>query len=175
MIKGLEGRRKWVKRLVWVPAVLFLTPILAGAVDTAWYRAQLPGRFRAANWEGRWQTHDYYGLTGRLAVLLPDPLPEGKAFRAEAMVYYPIYSVWKTGQFVRMNFVGRFDPDSPTSTGETQNRIPAGQGGKLSFKGVAGNQVVDYVAVIDDDRTGIVGGYVSRTPQDHGSFLIRYR
>jgi hypothetical protein len=104
---------------------------------------------------------------------LPDPLPENQDFKAEALVYYPIYCGWKTGQFVKMDFTGHFSPDAPASSGQSTNAIPGG-GGKLKFTGTAGNQVVEYVAMIDPSRTRIVGGYLSRTPDDYGFFAIRH-
>jgi hypothetical protein len=58
---------------------------------------------------------------------------------------------------VRMDFLGHFRPESPTSRGQTTSAIPSG-GGMLKFKGVVGNQVVEYVALIDDDGRNIVGG-----------------
>jgi len=102
---------------------------------------------------------------------LPDPLPEDQDFQAEALVYYPVYSAWKTGQFVKMNFTARFSPDAPASAGQTKNAIPGG-GGKLKFKGVAGNQVVEYVALLDPSRTRMFGGYLSHTPNDYGFFVL---
>jgi hypothetical protein len=77
----------------------------------------------------------------------------------------------KTGQFTKMDFQGLFNPDSPTSGGRSTNTIPGG-GGKLKFKGAVGNQVVEYVAIIDESRTRIVGGYLSSSPYDSGYFHI---
>ena len=82
----------------------------------------------------------------------------------------PVYSVWKTGQFVKMDFMGHFHPGSPTSGGQTTNAIPAG--GLLKFKGVAGHQEVEYAALLDDSRSIIIGSYLSRWPDDHGHFEI---
>ncbi len=78
----------------------------------------------------------------------PDPLPEGVDFKAEALVYYPVNSVWRTGKFVKMDFMGHFQPKSPTSGGQTTNAIPTG-GGMLKFKSVVGDQVVEYAALVD--------------------------
>jgi hypothetical protein len=142
------------------------------SVDFLWYRSHLPARFQNANWEGRWQTRRYWGLSGRLHVRLPDPLPKGVDFKAEALVYYSVYSVWRTGQFVRMDFTGHFQPDSPTSGGQTTDPIPT-TGGMLKFKSVVGNQSIEYVALLDDVGTSIVGGYVSRDPDDLGHFWLR--
>jgi hypothetical protein len=141
-------------------------------VDLAWYRSHIPVRFRDANWEGRWETRRFWGLSGRLLVRLPDPLPEGVNFKAEALVYYPVYSVWRTGQFVRMDFTGHFRPESPASGGQTTNTIPSG-GGTLKFKGIVGKQVVEYTALLDDSRSVIVGSYLSRWPDDYGHFWLR--
>jgi hypothetical protein len=103
-------------------------------------------------------------------VRLPDPLPENRDFTAEALVYYPVYSVWKTGQFVRMEFTGHFSPDDPASAGKSKNDIPGG--GKLKFKGVVGSQVVDYAALIGEDRRVVTGGYLSKSPDDYGAFWL---
>jgi hypothetical protein len=166
-----ERSRKWGKRLLWVlPAILAFYVFLKVA-DCIWFRTQMPVGFVNANWSGGWETQEYWGLSGNLIVRLPDPLPENQDFEAEALVYYPIYSAWQTGQFVKMDFQGHFSPDSPASAGRSTNAIPGG-GGKLKFKGTAGNQVVEYVAIIDKSRTRIVGGYLSTSPHDVGYFHI---
>jgi hypothetical protein len=167
-----EHLRKWCKRLLWVLPVLLGLYMVVTLADFIWYRTQIPVSFQNANWSGKWRTELYSGVSGRLLVRLPDPLPEKEEFKAEALVYYPVYSAWRTGQFVKMDFTGRFDPDSPTSAGRSTNEIPSG-GGKLAFKGKVGNQVVDYVALLDSSRTRIVGGYLSTSPYDYGSFWIR--
>ncbi len=168
-----EVGRRWGKRLLWVLPVLLAIYCIGNLADFVWFRSQVPIGFQNANWSGSWQTEQYGSLSGRLLVRLPDPLPEAQGFRAEALVYYPIYSVWKTGQFVKMDFAGQFSPDAPTSAGQSTNSIPSG-GGKLKFQGVAGDQVVEYVAILDPTRTKIVGGYRSRSPSDYGYFTIRY-
>ena len=139
--------------------------------DAVWFRVSIPASFANANWSGRWETKQYMGLSGGLLVRLPHPLPEGEDFAAEALVYYPVYSVWRTGQFVKMDFQGHFSPDAPVSAGRTENAIPGG-GGKLKFKGTVGNQVVEYVAILDNSRTRIAGGYLSASPSDFGTFFI---
>ena len=166
-----ETARKWGKRLLWVLPALLAVYCVARLVDCIWFRSQSPAGFQNANWSGSWQSEQYAGLSGSLLVRLPDPLPENQDFPAQALVYYPIYSVWKTGQFVPMDFTGHFSPDAPVSGGQSTNKIPGG-GGVFKFKGVAGSQVVEYVALIDPSRTRIVGGYLSRSPDDSGSFAI---
>jgi hypothetical protein len=166
-----EAVRKWGGRLIRLVFIVLVAYWVVKIADFVWFRAKIPASFLNANWSGSWQTHQY-GLAGRLLVRLPEPLPNNKEFKADALVYYPIYSGWKTGRFVKMNFTGYFSPDASSSSGEST--VPsANKGGELKFKGVAGDQVVNYVALIDSDRTLIVGGYLSRTPDDHGSFAIR--
>jgi hypothetical protein len=70
-----------------------------------------------------------------------------------------------------MEFTGHFQPDSPTSGGQTTDLIPT-TGGMLKFKSVVGNQSVEYVALLDDVGTSIVGGYLSRYPDDLGHFWL---
>lgn len=168
-----ESARKWGKRLLWVLPALLAVYCVVKLADFVWFRSQIPIGFQDANWSGSWQTEQYGSLSGRLLVRLPDPLPENQDFKAEALVYYPVFSGWKTGQFVKMDFTGHFSPDAPASAGQSANPIPGG-GGKLKFKGVAGKQVVEYVALIDETRTRIVGGYLSSSPYDYGFFAIRY-
>jgi hypothetical protein len=168
-----DNARKWGKRLLWVlPALLAVYGVVKLA-DFVWFRSQIPIGFQDANWSGGWQTEQYGSLSGRLLVRLPDPLPENQDFKAEALVYYPVFSGWKTGQFVKMDFAGHFTPDAPASSGQSANAIPGG-GGKLKFKGVAGKQVVEYVALVNKTRSRIVGGYLSSSPYDYGYFTIRY-
>jgi hypothetical protein len=141
----VEARPKWKRRLLRVLVVLLALYVLGRAADYVWYRVQRPADFRDANWSGEWRTAKYFGVSGRLLVRLPDPLPENQDFQAEALVYYPVYSPWKTGKFVRMEFIGHFSPDARASAGKSTNDIPGA--GKLKFKAVIGSQVVDYAAV----------------------------
>jgi hypothetical protein len=136
-----QGLRMWGNRFLWVlPSLLALYVVLKMA-DFIWFRTQLPVTLANANWSGTWETKQYFGLSGNLIVRLPDPLPVDEDFKATALVYYPIYSLWRTGQFVKMEFEGRFSPDSSSSGGRTNNAIPGG-GGKLSFKGAVGIHMV---------------------------------
>lgn len=172
--KAPVGKRpgKWTRRLPWFLPAILAAYIALQFADYAWFRTQIPVTIANANWAGRWTTYDYLGLSGRIVVRLPDPLPENEDFKAEALVYYPIYSMWKTGQFVKMAFDGKFTPDSPITAGRSTNTIDHGGGGKMSFKGTVGDQVVEYSALISPNRTRIVGGYFSYSPPDAGSFWI---
>lgn len=169
----------WLRRLrrisLWILPALLVGYLLLGLADYAWYRSQIPVGFYNANWTGKWETRRFLGMSGRLLIRLPDPIPKNEDFRAEALVYYPIYSVWKTGRFVKMDFHGRFSPEAASTAGETDNRIPGykdGFGGKLSFKATAGNQTVEYTALRDDAGTRIIGAYLSRSPNDYGHFRV---
>jgi hypothetical protein len=169
-----ESTRKWGRRLVRFVFVLVVGYWAVKTADLVWFRAFVPITFQHANWVGAWRTNQY-GLSGRLLVRLPDPLPDNKEFKAEALVYYPIYSGWKTGQFVKMSFTGYFSPNASSSSGKSTvpSNVPVPNiGGELKFKGFAGDQIVDYVALIDSDRSLIVGGYLSQAPYDYGSFGI---
>ena len=166
---------RWRRRLTWLVVVAIAAYFAVQLADYVWFRSQVPIGFTNANWSGRWQTR-VWGISGRILVRLPDPLPENEDFKAEALVYYPIYSGWKTGRFVKMDFHGRFDPAVKSSAGESTNQMPGDKevGGKFTFKAVAGKQTVDYVAIMDDRRTSITGGYLSESPFDYGVFWIRY-
>ena len=179
-----DSVRKWGARALWVLPTLLALYCVVMLADLVWFRTQIPLGFYNANWTGSWES-DQYVMPGRLLVRLPDPLPENEDFKAEALVYYPIYCPWRTGRFVKMDFAGNFNPDEAASSGQSSNPIPNGggggsgslsfkKGGKLSFRGVVGDQVVEYVAVVDSTRTRIVGGYLSRSPRDYGFFSIRY-
>jgi hypothetical protein len=166
-----ESRRKWTTRLLWVLPALVAVYVIGKVADLVWFRTQVPIGFANANWSGGWETEQYGRFSGRLLVRLPDPVPENEDFKAEALVYYPIYCAWRTGQFVKMDFQGHFTPDTPVSSSRSTNPLPGG-GGKLKFKGSAGGQVVEYTALIDDSRTVVVGSYLSRSPYDYGYFQI---
>ena len=166
-----ENKKPFGRRVVKWFLILLALFVIVRVGDYAWFRTQIPLRFANANWSGNWKTQQY-GLSGRLMVQLPDLIPEEQDFEAEALVYYPIYSVWKTGQFVKMEFVGNFSPETSTSSGASENEIP-GSRGKLKFKATAGNQVVDYVAMMDESGTRIIGSYVSQSPSDIGFFFIQ--
>lgn len=167
-----EALRRWGGRCLWVLPVALALYVTVKGLDLIWYRSHVPVRFQDATWEGRWETRRYWGLSGALLVRLPDPLPKDVDFKVESLVYYPVYSVWRTGQFVKMDFTGHFQPDSTTSGGQTTNPIPSG-GGMLKFKGVVGDQVVEYAALLDDGGTNLVGCYLSRNPDDRGHFWLR--
>jgi hypothetical protein len=79
--------RKCGKLLLWVLPVVLALYIVVMGLDFLGYRSQVPMRFRDANWEGHWATHRFWPLAGRLLVRLPDPIPDGIDFKAEAMVY----------------------------------------------------------------------------------------
>jgi hypothetical protein len=167
-----ERLLKWRKRLFYVLFAMIILFVFVKLADFVWFRTQVPVTFVHANWSGKWESEEWFGFSGKLIVRLPDPLPENQDFKAEALVYYPIYSSWRTGQFVKMDFHGHFSPDSPATAGQSTNDIPGSTGGKLKFKGTAGNQVVEYVALINERRTRIVGGYLSAHPYDFGFFTI---
>jgi len=162
--------KKLGKILMWALTVIVAVYALAKVADLAWYHSRFPDGFQNANWSGKWESEVYGGIGGSLLVRLPDPMPENEDFKAEALVYYPIYSLWKTGQFVPMDFTGRLSTGSSSAGGQTEAPIP----GKLSFKGMIGNQTIDYVAIVDDGRQRIAGSYLSRNPNDHGLFSLRH-
>ena len=110
--------KKFGRFLLWALPALLAIYVAANLADYCWYRAQIPIGFHDADWTGKWDTEQYLGTTGRLLVRMPDPLPENTDFKAEALVYYPIYCPWKTGQFVKMDFVGNFSPDTNGWIGE---------------------------------------------------------
>lgn len=161
--------RKLGKILLWGLAVVLAVYAVAQVADLAWYRLRFPDGFQNANWSGKWESEVYGSIGGRLLVRLPDPIPENEDFQAQAMVYYPIYSLYKTGEFVPMDFTGRLSTGSSSTGGQTEAPIP----GKLSFKGMIGKQTIDYVAIVNDGRQRIVGSYLSRDPGDHGLFSLR--
>ena len=163
--------KSWLRRLTKLAMMLLAIAAAVLVADYGWFRTQVPLRFTYANWSGNWKTQQY-GLKGRLLVHLPEPLPENEEFQAEALVYYPIYSVWKTGQFVKMEFVGNFSPESSTSAGISENDI-TGPRGKLKFKATAGKQTVDYSAMMDESGSRVIGSYVSQSPNDIGYFFIQ--
>ena len=72
-MKAALGKRGM--RLLWILPVLLVLYWVVMGLDYAWYRSHVPVRFRQANWEGRWETRRFWGLSGRLLVLLPDPIP----------------------------------------------------------------------------------------------------
>lgn len=165
-----QGLKKAGGVVVQVLGVIVAVYLFAKLTDFAWYRWQIPGGFQDANWTGKWESDVYGYIGGRLLVRLPEPIPENVDFKAEALVYYPIYSLWKTGQFVPMEFTGHLSTASSSSGGHTERPVP----GKLSFKGGVGNQTIDYIAIVDDQRRQIGGSYLSHAPNDHGVFWIKY-
>jgi hypothetical protein len=179
-VTDVNWKKRNVKQLVKNIGRLFLfgLTIMLGIyvvvklADYGWYRLQIPIGFHDANWTGKWDTEQYFGTMGRLLVRLPDPLPEDEDFKAEALVYYPIYCPWQTGRFIKMDFEGHFSPDNASSSGNSTNRIPGS--GKMKFKATLGNQIVDYVAIIDNGHTRIMGSYQSQSPYDYGFFWIQY-
>ena len=164
-------KARWLRRIWRLAATGIALLLLIGIADFFYFRASVPLNFYDANWTGRWKTEDVGWIRGRLLVKLPDPLPENESFYAQALVYYPIYSVYRTGQFVPMDFEAEYSPNKASSSGaaETPLALP---GGKLKFKGMAGRQVVDYIAIFSDDQRRIIGCYESDSPYDYGHFVL---
>ncbi len=168
---AMPAKGRWLRRMWLLVAAGLALLLLVGIADFVYYRASTPLNFYEANWAGHWKT-DHVGLIrGRLLVKLPDPLPENEPFRAQALVYYPIYSVYRTGQFVPMDFEAEYSPDKASSSGAAEGPLHL-PGGKLKFKGMAGQQVVDYVAIFGQQQRRIIGSYESQSPYDYGHFVL---
>ena len=117
--------KKFGRFLLWVLPALLAIYVTAKLADYGWYRVQIPIGFHDANWTGQWDTERSLGTTGRLLVRMPDSLPENTDFKAEALVYYPIYCSWQTGQFVKMDFAGHFSPGRQQRRASLRTESPA--------------------------------------------------
>lgn len=187
---------RWGRRIApWILPGLLGLVLVVGILDEMWYRFCLPQSFWGANWYGSWRTVRYGGMAGRLTVRLPDPLPVDTEFKADALVYYPIWFGYRTGQFVKFEFRGQFTPDG-TAAGATPRKPLAppagraaapvepigftktgwevpGKGGNLKFRATLDGQELEYSALLDEHGSRIVGGYLSRSPDDYGQFYLR--
>ena len=91
----------------------------------------------------------------------------------EVLVYYDLWSPYRTRGSVPMTFTGYFPSKGVVSQGAA-SAVPVL---KLTSKGVPGSlvQTIEYVGLADRMTTTIVGGYVSVKPDDVGGFSITRR
>lgn len=171
--------RRWGLRALWIPVLALVLCGVVQLADYVWFRTQVPIGYRP-NWEGTWESVPLGRFEGRLLVAIPDPLPVNEDFKAEALVYYPIYFGYRTGKFTKFDFTGRFSPDESATSGATPKVAgrPLGAlenigGGKVKFKGEFEGQQVEYSALLSPTRGRMVGGYLSESPRDNGLFTIR--
>ncbi|MEM8638839.1 MAG: hypothetical protein AAGG51_08515 [Cyanobacteria bacterium P01_G01_bin.54] len=126
------------------------------------------------NYVGQWQSHQAWGVAGRILADLPEPLPQGKSFTVEAWVYYNITSLYGGGRFVPMELEAFIEPSGTTSGDNLDRPVPPSSRITFKFKGGRnGEQTIDYVSTANDELTQITGGYRSTAPADLGVFSLK--
>jgi len=127
------------------------------------------------NYIGEWNSK-MAPVSGRILVKIPYPLPENQQFEIDSVVYYNLFSLFRSGQFVPMKLEGLVtnQQTSSGSNSETPIVIPP----TITFKSKVLNksdkeQKIEYVSTFDKKYTTITGGYLSESPFDIGVFSLR--
>lgn len=169
--------KKWKKRLLVIAVVLLVIYLSLPIVDRIWFALSVPSDFADAQWRGEWNSDEFSLVSGRLVVKLPDPLPKDQEFDVDAVVYYRIWSPYRTGRTVRMKMIGYFASEQLGFGGNADSPVIVPPHYRFKFKGGGGPsaQVIDYVAASDVHATMIVGGYRSAGPYDMGRFALAKR
>ena len=168
---------KWKRRLL-IAAIagLVVCLIVLPIVDRVWFALSAPSAYDDARWRGEWNSEEFLSVSGRIIAKLPDPIPRDQEFDVDALVYYRITSLYRTGCAVPMKMVGYLP--SGGSGGGSGSVTPTRAPPRMTFK-LKGDdpskQSIDYVATTDDHVTLIVGGYRSTSPYDMGRFVLAYR
>ena len=169
--------KKWKKRLLVVTTVLLVIYFALPIVDRVWFAFRVPSDFSDAQWHGDWNSDQFSLVSGRLVVNLPNPVPIDQEFDVDALVYYRIWSPYRTGKTVRMKMVGYLASDQSGGGGNADSPVIVPPHYTFKFKGGDGPsaQTIDYIATSDAHPTMIVGGYRSAGPYDMGRFALAKR
>ena len=126
---------------------------------------------------GDWKSDRYMLTSGRLVVRLPDPIPKDQEFDVDSLVYYRIWSPYRTGRTMPMKMVGYLATNQSGGGSNAASPVVVPQHYTFKFKGGddPSAQLIDYVATSDTEDTIIVGGYRSRSPHDLGRFALMKR
>jgi hypothetical protein len=168
---------KWKKRLLVVAAVLIVIYFALPILDHVWFTFHIPSDFSDARWRGDWNSDYFSPVSGRLLVKMPDPVPKDQEFDIDALVYYRIWSPYRTGGTVRMKMVGYLASGASGGGGNADGPVIVPPHYTFKFKASDGPsaQMIDYVATSDAHDTMIVGGYRSAGPYDMGRFALTRR
>ena len=144
-------------------------------LDRAWYSRCVPPDFATTDWRGEWSSEYFRSVSGRILVILPDPIPRDQKFEVAALIYYRIWSPYRTGSAVSIHLDGFLSSDDSGGGGNPDSPVVVPPHLSLNLKGglAPSKQVINFVAIVDPDCTAIVGGYRSLEPYDMGRFALR--
>ena len=160
-------------RLLWTVIILLAIIVGLQIANAIRFTVVRPADMAGGVWEGEWSSDSYPLIGGRLIAELPDPIPVGKPFEAQVLVYYNLWSLHRPGGTLRMTVDGYFGGSGAGSggTGDFPDSRPV-----VTFKWKGGgdgrSQSVEYVAVLGYAARQMVGGYVSDGPNDLGRFTL---
>ncbi len=165
---------------------LFLTALalLAGGCgNKAAARLGTPPQGRAL-WVGDWSSDEYGMIGGRVAVLLPDPLPDAASpratFNVPAAIEYGGMSLYRAGQVQELSLQGAVrdgragGDNAARPVNAPPPRLLLFSKGEGRGEGSTGRQVIEYDAAVPTGDT-IRGHYRSTGPQDAGWFRLKRR
>ncbi|BAX81817.1 hypothetical protein [Labilibaculum antarcticum] len=156
-----------------VTGLIFIIGLLFIFFNRLTFVNSLPDKYKDCEWSGTWQSENLGSIKGRLVVSMPDTLPQNKEFKVDALIYYDIWSIYKTGSTKEIKLICFFD-DVNSTTGD--NKINAQDKRQLSFKAKfidSSGQIIEYLGVSNNSKTVILGGYKSYYPGDLGVFKMK--
>lgn len=162
----------WKKRFLIVAAVFLGGCFALPIVDRVWFAFRVPTDFANVPWRGNWNSEQVPLVSGQLLVKMPDKVPIDQQFEVETLVYYCLWSPYRTGSTVRVKMIGYFAADK--SGGGSNAESPAIERPHYIFKLKSGDslsaQRIDYAATSNADMTMLIGSYRSTHPGDIGRF-----
>ena len=85
-----------------------------------------PDKYVNSKWTGTWQSERLASIKGNLIINMPDTFPVNKELKVDALIYYDIWSLYKTGSIKEIKLTCFFDNNNSTG-GEnkinTQNNL----------------------------------------------------
>ena len=164
----MQSFLSFMSRLIVWCVLLFAAVVIA---NEAVFRLRVGSEAWNGSWKGAFSS-TMQPVSGHLLVDLPDPLPRNEPFEFEAVIYYNIWSLFRTGNYARLTFTGKLQSEETVST-ETESRqirVPR----QFSFKSRSGGGLPDivYTATIGPADTYIAGSYMVGDGVDIGTIEL---
>lgn len=170
-------KKRLSKIFLRIVGIGILIILIANISNSIILKSSIPDKFKDANWKGSWKSGSFSLIGGKIIANLPDEIPNNEEFEVDAMIYYNVWSIYKTGGIMEFKLIGMLGSDN---SGSGENIVKDNRELKPSpsfnFKAKvfgSGNQKIDYLGISNRNKTIIVGGYKSSNPDDLGNFKIK--
>jgi hypothetical protein len=170
---------KYVKKIVNITSkvvgAVFIFGLVLTCLNKIVFVSSIQDKYIDSKWTGTWQSERMGNVKGRLIINMPDTLPVNTDFKVDALIYYDIWSFYKTGSTKEIKLTCFFDNDD-SSAGES--KINTQNNKQLTFKAKfsdSSGQRIEYSGVSNNSKTMILGGYKSYQPGDLGIFKMKKR